>query len=374
MKLEAKRLRTGDKIISLFVGIAIFVGVLICLSFIVTFVPRPKPPLFVARSIPDGEDSSSIGSNSFTKPEQLAYQPEVTIVQPSVVDVITSSTIPSIPINSFEPLELEEIAFDKFSESPSQFKRANAVGDGGGMFGSSKSSRLTGRFYDLKQDRFRKELDYGSNFNRRIEIAKDAIKKISAMNYSSEAFKDWYQVEQKLDFTYLAIPSVQAVEGPKVFNVDRDVQPTGWLVHYTGTISAPSSGEWRFAGAFDDILIVRINGKTVFESSFGFYDSSWLPDDSTKHESPFKRFISYGNWVSIENARIDILIGEVPGLYVGGTLLIQKKGEQYEEQNGRPILPLFSVVKLSQKDWERLEGDGLGEFRYSKDEVPFLTH
>ena len=31
-------------------------------------------------------------------------------------------------------------------------------------------------------------------------------------------------------------------------------------------------------------------------------------------------------------------------------------------------------LKLSQKEWERLEGDGFGEFRYSKEEVPFLTH
>ena len=371
MALKAERVRTREKIISLSIGVVILAGVLICLSFINTFVPRPKPPLLVARSIPDFEDSSSVVSNSFRKPEQLAYQPKVDIVQPLVVP----STVSSFVMNTVEPFELDDIAFDIFSDPSLQLKRTNFVGgDGSGVFGDSRSSRLAGSFYDLKQDRARNVLEYGSNFNRRIEIAKDAIKKISAMNYSSEAFRDWYQAEQKLDFTYLAIPSIQAVEGPKIFNVGRDVQPSGWLVHYSGTISAPSSGEWRFAGAFDDILIVRINGKTVFESSFGFYDSSWLPDDSTKHESPFKRFISYGNWVSIENARIDILIGEVPGIYVGGTLLIQKRGEQYEQQNGRPILPLFSVVKLSQKDWERLEGDGLGEFRYSKEEVPFLTH
>lgn len=373
---QEQQRQNRDKIVSVFTGLGVSVAIILLLSFVVMAIPAPQPPALVASALPVVNEPAI--EQQTMKKQQTLTQPEVAAPPPPSVDVVASSAISPIAMQSLDT------SFDTFGAGMN-FDASMSFGSGelsmgtigesdGGMFGSSKTGGLIGTLYDLKQDRKRKDLVYGPGSNDRIQIAKEAIETITDKRYKIDAFDDWYQSKKKLGFTYLAIPSIHATEGPKAFDVERYVKPSGWLVHYTGTISAPASGQWRFAGVFDDILIVRINGKTVFESSFGRYDPKWLPEDKTTHPSPFKKSISYGDWVRIKEARIDILIAEVPGGWVGGTLLIQKRGEKYEEQDGRPILPVFSVVKLSKKDWKRLEGSEFEGFQYSKEEVPFFTH
>ena len=101
-------------------------------------------------------------------------------------------------------------------------------------------------------------------------------------------------------------------------------------------------------------------------------DPQWRPSDPTTHDSYIPRPIQYGDWVSLDGVDIDILVGERPGGFIGGTLLIQQEGKDYEMQNGRPILPVFSTVRLNQKDKERLSQDFDG-FEFAKETPAFRS-
>ena len=60
-------------------------------------------------------------------------------------------------------------------------------------------------------------------------------------------------------------------------------------------------------------------------------------------------------YISIKpGSHIRIVIGETPGGYVGGALLIQEQGKKYREENGSLVLPPFATSPLREEDKERL--------------------
>jgi hypothetical protein len=148
--------------------------------------------------------------------------------------------------------------------------------------------------------------------------------------------------------------------------VEKEVEPRGWFVHYSGMVTPPKAGSYRFVGFFDDLLIVYVNNKPVL-------DGSWVPmagvgegkhDDEIRQE--FKgppvagtRTAYFGKWVKMhEPFKLDIVVGETPGGRVGGLLMVQDKNAKYEERaDGTPILPIFATTKLEMDDLKRLQDD-----------------
>lgn len=227
------------------------------------------------------------------------------------------------------------------------------------FFGKRGGDGLAGTLYDLKQDGDRKPIDYNPN-NYASIIAKAADKK-----FAPAAMKEYYHASQQMSFTFLTVPYMAAEEGPKAFNVEKEVQPRGWYVHYTGVINPPTNGEWRFVGNFDDALVIYINNKCVF-------DGSWLnignhgvqnPDPEIKQAFGGPPVLTgaqhcyAGKWVRFTGpAKIDIVVGERPGGRVGGLLLVQnKKGKYRERPDGSPILPVFTTTKPDVGDIERMK-------------------
>jgi hypothetical protein len=229
---------------------------------------------------------------------------------------------------------------------------------GGG--GGSGGAGLVGRFYDLKQDRNRKKLPYGGGFPEYIAT----INRLASQGFSESVMQQYYQASILMSYSQLLIPAdTRAEDAPKAFAVDKEVEPRGWFVHYSGTVIPPQSGEYRFVGFFDDMLIVYVNGQPVL-------DGSWVPmcnvgkgpyDDSLRQEFrgpgvSGSRTAYMGKWFKISGpTKIDIVIGETPGGLVGGLLMFQQNGTQYAKRpDGTPILPLFSVGLI---DAERIRKD-----------------
>ena len=230
------------------------------------------------------------------------------------------------------------------------------------FFGRVGGEGLPGAFYDMKQDRNSKPLPYTGSFNEYMEV----INKAAGRRFAPSALKDYYKAKQEVSFTYLMVPNMAAQEGPKCFNVEKEVEPRGWFVHYTGMVTPPKAGTYRFVGFFDDLLIVYINNKPVL-------DGSWVPmagvgekkyDDELRQE--FKgppvagsRTSYAGKWVKIsEPVKLDIVVGETPGGRVGGLLMVEDKNGKYEmRSDGTHILPIFTTANLEADDLKRLKED-----------------
>lgn len=216
------------------------------------------------------------------------------------------------------------------------------------LFGTTESSpsTLKGTMYDLKQTRGGKptKADYLALTNE------------FSQKWDTGVFRDYYKVDTSLYATHLFIPLIKAAEAPKAFNVEDKVQPSQWVIVYEGTFTAPASETYRFVGYADDILMVGVNGQLVLDGSrptIGFDKnlgaaSAWkvTPDTLLRHKIGNGQ-LAYGDWIPLQAGQpnqIHILLGERPGGFFCGFLLIQEKGKKYEvdaKSGGRPILPLF---------------------------------
>ena len=89
-----------------------------------------------------------------------------------------------------------------------------------------------------------------------------------------------------------------------------------------------------------------------------------MNDPGLREESPMPRFtgakpVYQGKWIRLKSGdQIDIVVGERPGGRMGGTLMIEEKRRGIK--NGK--LPLFSTVKIGNKDWSRIAETGYGSY------------
>lgn len=249
------------------------------------------------------------------------------------------------------------------------------------LFGKLGGEGMPGVFYDMKQtpDRLATAL---ADLAGEAEFA-GVINTAAGKKFSGKGLDQFFHSTQKMSFTYLLIPYMSAAEGPKAFQVENEVQPRAWMVHYTADVRPPAPGEYRFVGMFDDALIVYVNGRPVL-------DGSWYPivdhgekrkDEDIRQDfgGPIlpgtgNRRCYAGKWVKMEGlTRIDIVVGERPGGRVGGLLLVQaKKGKYAERADGTPILPVFSLIKPTLADQARLRDYSASGFEVAED-IPVFS-
>jgi len=227
------------------------------------------------------------------------------------------------------------------------------------VFGRIGGTGLPGTLYDLKQDRDRQPVEYD------VSQFAGIIAGAASKQFAASAMKPYFKASQEMNFTFLAVPYMSAEEGPRAFKVENEVQPRGWFVHYSGTITAPQSGEWRFVGNFDDALVIYINGKPVL-------DGSWLvignhgarqPDEDIRQSFGGPPVLTRnqrcwaGKWVKLDGpAKVDIIVGERPGGKVGGVLLVQHRKSQYRlRPDGSPILPVLMTSPPELADFARMK-------------------
>ena len=138
------------------------------------------------------------------------------------------------------------------------------------------------------------------------------------------------------------------------------------MAHYSGIVTVPRSGTYRFSGTGDNYLHLRIDDKPRLH--FGHANpKGWTPTSPTeqKHQSPYVGgwIVNYGDWIDLragQKIKIDIGIGESGGGMLGFILQVEERGVKYrtdKANKNRPILPLFTTVPFSPDEIERLRSE-----------------
>ena len=302
--------------------------------------------------------------------------PNDDIELPGLEDVAIEIDVPSEEV-SVQPAFESTVLMTK---SPIVMRgvRAGPGGMKGGNFGvgggSALVSDMVGRMIDLKKD--------GSGKPRAANFRAD-VKKLLDADFSATALAEFNCPTNRLYLNKLVVPAQPAEDGPKAFGCENDVEPRRWIVHYEGRLNPQHSGTYRFVGHFDDLLVVKVDGACVLDAYWPMHDvyksggvselTGWKPDTSArefeKHASFSGQNLTYGDWIVLEAGkpvRIDLVIGEEPGGVVGGVLLLEEMGKNYEtDANGRKILPPFSTSRLSPD--ERRELETFAQYRISSD-------
>ena len=218
-------------------------------------------------------------------------------------------------------------------------------GGGGGMtmFGfRGGGAGLIGHFYDLKQSRSGKE--NGMTVQRYGEVVANFVRD----GWRPQILNEYFKSPSPLVATQIMIPNMSADEGPKAFELEKQVKPSRWLVHYKGRVSPPKSGTYHFVGAGDDVMFVRFNGKLVLARCW-FAVSDWKPVANYNYGyTRIPNGFAKGDAIKVEAGRfydMEVLIGEQHGGLVFFSLLIEEEGATYAmDGRGNPILPVFRLA------------------------------
>jgi PA14 domain len=220
-----------------------------------------------------------------------------------------------------------------------------AGGGGGGVnfFGlrDRRSGGLEGFFYDLKQTRDRKD----SNVNNKEYT--EIIQRFAKENFRESILHDYFKAPKPIYATQIMVPDMAADEGPKAFGVEKEVEPSRWVVHYKGKVSPPVSGTYHLVGGGDDVLLVRFNGKLVLDRCW-YARTDWKPERNYDYGfSDIPKGFAKGDAIAVQAGQwydLEVLIGEQPGGKVFFCLLSEKEGESYrKDSKGNPILPMFRL-------------------------------
>jgi hypothetical protein len=270
-------------------------------------------------------------------------------------DVIATTTVPTMSFSLPTGAGVIGTGTNPFGTGVGATGSATTPRPGAKMktfFGSSEAmdGGLRGVFYDLKRTR---------SGDRAPSSYVEKVRKFTDGNWRPNILNDFYRVRKEMYATQFYIPRMPAGEAPKAFEVEKEVEPAGWVIHYTGQMSPPVSGRYRFVGYADDLLVVRFNGKVVLNGSrmSSRRAVAWTPDPDGGSkfkiggsEAPTAEGggLVFGNWIQMEqgvNYPVEILIGENPGGSFEAFLFIEQEGRRYKTlPDGRPILPLFRTA------------------------------
>ena len=260
---------------------------------------------------------------------------------------VTLPSMPAMPKSAAAPSKMAGVGGAALSLGSSG-PMGSASGPSGSaisMFGIKelKGGGLIGTFYDLKQDRGRRPTDISvANYGTVLE-------EFTRSGWQDGPLNKYFQAPGKLSTTQIFVPLIDAAEGPKAFQVEKDVQPRLWVVLYKGIVSPPESGTFHFVGFGDDVLAVRFNGNVVLDAGYttpcksplvkseGSYDYQWAGRPLLK-----------GQAFTVEKGKnypMEVLIGERPGIKLFFCLLLEQQGANYQKDaKGNPILPVFRLA------------------------------
>jgi len=227
------------------------------------------------------------------------------------------------------------------------------------LFGGNKSmgNELIGTFFDLKQTQDGKpiKMSDGSYMAALNGFAK---------SWDIDRLNGYFKAPMKKYSSVFMIPKISASAAPEAFGVGGIVKPKHWAAYYTGHISPPETGRYRFCGIGDNVLLVRVSGRLVIDASYSKQVgkiTKWKSDDENSRKYPLaKERMVIGDWFRLTKGKpseIEVLLGECPGGHFSCQLLIEQKGGQYkqvpftykEESGTRPILPIFKTKEIPAK-------------------------
>ena len=298
--------------------------------------PAPPPP------------SGGASANDLAPSVQTAPLP----MQITAISTVNANTffvsadkvpLPSIPNVSVLPAQGAEIAGHEAagpsSGSGSPFGSSSESGGGSAMF--------QGYLYDLKQTRDGQpaQMDAG--------LYGDIVTKFLKSNWDRAVLDKYYKSDQPLNANSIFIPILDADQGPKAFGVADKVQPNLYLVWYKVSASPPQDGTYHFVGIGDDVLEVRVDGRTVLDGSSRGFDPELRAKQKSYPQSNFDPTYDLNGvlWEGTpfhasagQPVDIEVLIGEQPGGKSDYFLYIDREESTHTcQSNGSPLYPVFQL-------------------------------
>ncbi|MEP2777224.1 MAG: hypothetical protein ABJQ29_01695 [Luteolibacter sp.] len=245
-----------------------------------------------------------------------------------------------------------------------------------GPFGNnSLITGMRGNLYDLKNTPERELTDVAPNGGVNSDECYEAIEDLAKKGFRQKDLDEYRIGDTSCDMKYLSFGITGADAAPAAFG-SPEIDPTGIIILYKGVIEEAPQEEIRFAGLFDDAMLVLVNDKVVFFTA-------WV-EDKTKYKS---KEISkqrkarlkgdegvgmgdaYGDYIQLRKGDvIQIAIAEIPGGHIGGALKVQVKGKTYEtDKFGDPILPPFVVGELTENEKNALGNSGT---QFNMNDIP----
>ena len=230
------------------------------------------------------------------------------------------------------------------------------------LFGGSKSvavgNDFEGTFYSFQYDRRGKKTSIND------AEYKNTIRRFVDLGWNPYVFAPYYRGPQKLYTTQIFIPTISSEFGPSFFGIPPgpNFDPIFWCVHYKGKIMRPEGGKFRFWGFGDDVLLVRVNGKVVFNGSYGTDRNDFC--EWERREDDYRYFIGHaqaavGDWFELEPGvpvEMEVLCGELPGGQFCAYLLVEDAAEDYaENKEGMPILPVFKTAEIPDRVKDKIK-------------------
>lgn len=216
------------------------------------------------------------------------------------------------------------------------------------VFGSKQASEsaLIGILYDLKQDQARRSKHMDTTAYGKL------IDEFLSKGWDESVLNRYFRVTRPLYTTQIFVPLIGANAAPKAFGVENIVKPSFWLVHYKGQVTPPTDGTWRFWGYGEEACSVAIDGRNVLLAN---WKEVTCPSVGWKSPEPpgqkaANGAIVAGDWFEAKAGQIldlDVLIGERAGGVFCAFLMIEKKGDTYQQIDGKPILPVFQLAPFN---------------------------
>lgn len=286
------------------------------------------------------------------QPLEATITPTVTVTAP-VVDAITTSvsqasfSLPTMQVPVLKTGTGDAASLAKGLAGKGTGGVSGVMGGTRMYFGSREKlpAALVGTFYDLKQDKKKKPTGISPDDYHRI------FREFVSEGWRENILSKYFRSPNRLYATQILIPNMPADEGPKAFEMQKEVQPSRWLVHYQGRVSPPADATVRFVGAGDDVMIVRFNGKVVLDRCWYQNDAEWKAEKNYDYGyTAIPNGFARGDAIKVranEWYDIEILIGEQPGGLVFFSLLMEEEGVEYQrDERGNPILPVFRLADV----------------------------
>lgn len=138
---------------------------------------------------------------------------------------------------------------------------------------SDRNDMLLGVVYDLKQTRDRKPItDSSSSRDILRQNLKPLLNGTWKRKYAKNGAVQFTDLEkyyasptQFVTSTLLVHKEIPSTDVPKLFLCGSEVKPSLCVCIFSGFVTAPFTGKFRFVGACDDALLVRFNNSIVFD-------------------------------------------------------------------------------------------------------------
>ena len=241
------------------------------------------------------------------------------------------------------------------------------------IFGSGMSvgNDFEGTFYDFKRNRQGKPHTVALG----VYDFYNAVKRFVKSGWKTSTLGRFYKSPNTLYTPAIMVCEVKSILGPWAFN-EPDTAGYFYMLHYKGQLVHQDGIRFRFWGMGDNFMLVRVNGKVVFDYNNQF-SQAWDGPDS-KHSSYHMAYwpAFYGQWIDLEPGvplEMEVIFGEYTGGLTAAMLCIEEEGVDYPTniENG-PMLPIFKTAELSRDQVDAIY-EYLNENHYSVTNGPVFS-